>query len=293
MQPETRVKSRGQAYNTLCTVYSAGINRGYSYPYRMVPAHRVTSTHRGLTDTLMVDSVYNNDSITNEDVLEAARKVDADFVIPKDYPGRPHESVEMMEQFLDLYDPRTDHFKPYMVVQPPLAETFKEYEDFYSRFGRLAIGGLKDKSPETQTDEVYEFYEALRASSQIDVSSVDVHGFGLGLSPEMVHFIRTYPHALDSLDVSTPEISIKNNKLPDALWVQTPMALPGGDNRRDLQARYAEATLYLMNYLLSDVVNEEELHEMYGLLEDLPDAGGDEADDGSATTPEGTAPADD
>jgi len=203
--------------NTLCTIYSSGVNRGYSYPYRMVRWEEVTPTHRELALELIVDSGFNNDSTTHEEVLEEAKRVNADYLIPKDYPGKPDESVEMMKQFMDIYDAESDSPKPYMVIQPPLADTFERYSDFYSQFGRLAVGGLKNASPETQTDELYEFWNALQACPEVDETTVEIHGFGLGLSPEVVLFLRTYPHVLDSVDVSTPEQSIKYNQVPDAL----------------------------------------------------------------------------
>lgn len=267
------------ADNTRCQVISAGINKGYSYPYRLLKESELRPSVRDRALELTVDSGYNNDDVSNEDVIEKAVDYNVDYIIPKDYPGRPDETVEMMKQFFDVYSPNQNHPKPYVVVQPPLADTFERHADFYSQFGRFALGGLRDLKPRQQANEIYGFWSAISAYDGIEESAVDIHGFGLGLSPELVLLIRTYPHVLDSIDVSTPERAISNNEIPDGLWDRIPIDLPRGDSRRDLQARYCEATLYMMNYLLGTEVRQNDLYERMGLFDSPQDLKAEVADD--------------
>jgi hypothetical protein len=114
-----------------------------------------------------------------------------------------------------------------------------------------------------QVEELVSFYNALEGIAGVSARSVSIHALGVGLSPEVVHVLRDRPYLLDSLDISTPEMAIKNNQIPDALWKQFPLELPSGTYRRDLQAQYAEATLYMMNYLLGTLVDEDDLIERY------------------------------
>jgi hypothetical protein len=252
------------ADNTKCKVFSAGINKGYDYPYRLVKPSTVRPSVRDRALELILDSGFNNDDVTNEEIIELAQQYNPDYIIPKDYPGRPEETVEMMKQFFDMYDGYNCHARPYVVVQPPYMETFLNHQEFYGQFSRFALGGMRDWGPKKQVAEIVLFNRALRTCPHTDPSSASVHAFGVGPSPTIIMMLRERPHLLDSLDVSTFEQVAKNNRFRDVIGEQVPIILPRGDNRRDLQGLHIKAMLFTVNYALGTKVDEADLYECFG-----------------------------
>ena len=252
------------ADNTICRVFSAGVNKGYSYPYRLVSSQSLRPSVRERSLELIVDSGYHDPDVTNQDVIERAGSYNVDYLIPRDTIGDGDETVEMMKEFFDVFSAAPEcHAKPFAVIQPPYEQTLANHGEFYSQFGHFALGGLRNYGPVQQVEEIVSFYEGLKSLSGVSARSVSIHALGVGLSPEVVHVLRQNPFLLDSLDISTPELAIKNNRIPDSLWEQVGINLPRGTYRRDLQAQYAEATLYMMNYLLGTQVDEEDLYDRY------------------------------
>jgi hypothetical protein len=251
------------ADNTICRVFSAGVNKGYSYPYRLVSSQSLRPSVRERSLELIVDSGYHDGDVTNKQVIERATDYNVDYLIPRDRIGEPDETVEMMREFFETFESMECRAKPFVVIQPPYEQTLADHGEFYSQFGRFALGGLRNYGPVRQVEELVSFHTALDTLSGVSARSVSIHALGVGLSPEIVHVLRDRPYLVDSLDISTPEMAIKNNQLPDALWKQFPLELPSGTYRRDLQAQYAEATLYMMNYLLGTLVDEDDLYERY------------------------------
>lgn len=75
------------ASNTRCRVFAPSYNPRYYYPYRLCKAGKAWDGLRDSAYELMIDSSFNDPTVTNEDVLAAANSLNGDYVFPKDYPG--------------------------------------------------------------------------------------------------------------------------------------------------------------------------------------------------------------
>jgi len=206
---------------------------------------------------LMVDSSYKNRNITNRDVLDNAANFNADYVFPKDYPGEPEETRESLQEFLDLaqqYDGL--HGKPIPIIQPPHADHYREHERFYRHFSHFAVGGLQAYDPLEQISIISELREEVGDNAYL-------HGFGIGTSFPLIKAMRERSPFLDSLDVSTAELAIRNGNIVDKTMEQFTFRTPYGDDSTTVRGQFAKAILVMLNYLLSPLVNSETLEETY------------------------------
>lgn len=246
------------AHNTTARVFAAGVNAAYWYPYKLLPAHEANRPSvRDSCFELIVDSGYTQDELTNKDVIEAAADIGADYLMMKDAPGDQRATHHALEDFIELYNDHVDcAAKPFVVLQPPYREHYQQYEDVYSRFSHFALGGLHQFDPWQQLGAIRQFRDA--AGGQ-----VHVHALGIGTDLEVIRGLRQEPRLIDSLDVSTAETAIKNNKIPDKTWKQTRFYIPTGVSSGDVRARFASAILDMLNFCLSDLVDDEELEGEY------------------------------
>lgn len=79
------------------------------------------------------------------------------------------------------------------------------------------------------------------------------------------------------LDLSTPEMVIRSEKLPDKSWTQRPFAYPTGDESSTVRAQFASAVALQLNYMLgpfcSDDVLDEKFHQSTLAAADSTDDG--------------------
>jgi hypothetical protein len=237
-------------------VYSASYMHQYSYFYKLQHAGQASEAVRDTCFEYIVDSSFQNDDIGNREVLDKACELHADTVIPKDYPGERHRTRESMKEFISMYEPSEMRPDPMIVVQPPHHEEFEQNEEFYSQFSNFALGGLHNFTPEGQVNMIKEFRDVVG-------DYADVHAFGVGTSLTVVQALRNNPNLVDSLDVSTAESAVINNKIPDKKWKQTPFHMPRGLASNDVRSRFSEAILYMLNYVLGPLVDDPDLQEEY------------------------------
>jgi hypothetical protein len=244
--------------NTNVKVFAVSVCDRYFYPYALGHSGYVTDRHRNACYELIVDSDKNNLAVDNADVIEKAIEINADSVIPKDYVSKPYETHESVKEFISLYQESECQAQPYIVLQPPYKDIYTEFKDFYSQFNHFALGGLQSlSSPEMQVQEINRFH-------QVAHNDVTVHGFGVGTSVEIIRTCRNNRDFLDSLDIGTPELSIKNDNIIDAEMEQFDFRVPKGDKSSTIRGQFAEAMLYLLNYVLSPLPNEGFIEEFYG-----------------------------
>lgn len=246
------------ARNTTARVFAAGVNAAYWYPYKLLPAHEANRPSvRDSCFELIVDSGYTQEQLTNKDVIEAAAEIGADYLIMKDRPGDQQATHNALEEFITLYNDHVDcAAKPFVVLQPPYREHYRNHEDVYSRFSHFALGGLHQFDPWQQIGAIRQFREAVG-------SQVYVHALGIGTDLEIIRALRREPRLIDSLDVSTAESAIKNNKIPDKTWKQSRFYIPRGVGSGDVRARFASAILDMLNFCLSDLLDDDEVTEQY------------------------------
>ncbi len=242
--------------NNKCKIWIGGSeNERVDYPYRLVPADKITSRVRNAATELMIDSAINDPSMTNAKVLEKAIEYSAQWVIPKDYQGEIDKTHESVLEFVELVEESNFGGNIMFPIQPPHDEHYKRYEEFYSQVSHLAVGGVKDADPQEQIQAVKDLREVAGPHKFI-------HGLGMGCSMEIMEEAANNPDFLDSMDTSTYERLPKYGKLADKEWKQRKVSLPGGENISSLNGIATELMVYQANYQLTPFVNGDDSEEI-------------------------------
>lgn len=245
------------ADNTRARVFSAGYNPRYYYPYGLQNASNARQSGRDSRYEMIIDSACNDDDVTNEAVIERAAELNADYVVPKDYPGDPIRTAESLLSFVSLYEEHPEcQARPFAVIQPPYVEQYRVYESLYERFSYLALGGLLQYEPAEQVRMIREFREEVGEYTYL-------HAFGVGTHLEMIRALRENPRLIDSLDTSTAETAIAKNSIRDKMWTETPFYIPEGVDSTTVRARFSSAMLYMLNYMLGTRVDDSDLEAEY------------------------------
>lgn len=254
----------------LIDVYVAGDTSWYAWPHRLVNAGDADHVAlRDTCDTLIVDSVYGDDYYPVDDVLDAAHKIHADYVIMSDYPDQPDATIDAYEWFSSHYIDHACNATVIPVAQPASPD-FHQQINFYQRsrltHPLIAIGGLSSATPAEQVT-------ALTRAREIAGSQQAIHGLGLGTSPQVIAAVRQHAtrHGrplIDSLDTSTPERAPSLNKLPDKTWSQHRHLLPEGESSTVVRAGFADAIARMLAYEFSPSCDDD-------VVTDVPDASSD------------------
>lgn len=267
LERELSEQMRIIAHNTNTNVYSASYWPQYRYPYRLAKCNKAWGALRDASYEFMVDSAYQESDVTNLQVIENAIELNPDYIFPKDYPGQPDRTLQSFIEFEELMADRDDlNAMAVPIIQPPHADHLKSNLDFYSNYSKLAVGGLQKYDPMEQIKIILNIREVVG-------SSVELHGFGIGTSFPMIKAMREYPkhEFLNSIDVSTAERAIRNGQIPDKTLTQHTFQTPYGEKSTTVRAQFSKALLIMINYLLSDLVNERTLEEAYYEETGLPD----------------------
>lgn len=177
-------------------LYLSGVDGARVYwPWRMQPVHEASKRHRNACEYYIVDSSIQDESITNEDVLDCAELMDAEAAVLADVWHDVDATVEAILDGLEIYDDHAYEGDILVPLQPPHSECYRQLEgqdiDIY------AIGGVKD-----DTDA-----EKIRAAKDVRAVAgpdVHLHGLGYGATDTIVTAVRNDPTLLDSVDYSTP-----------------------------------------------------------------------------------------
>jgi hypothetical protein len=242
-------------------VYVAGINSRYSWPYRLVAANEARPGVADTSDTLIVDSVIEDPYYAVEDVLDAAHRLDAEYVIGKDWPafadpdGDGVHPLDAYEWTVSRYTKHECDAELIVPLQPPFEpQTIRSLRR--SDVDHFALGGLRDCSGREQVRHI-------RAFREIAGYDVTAHGLGVGTSVELLTALResvaddARRPLLDSLDISTPENAVHTNKLPTKRWEQRRIPLPTGDDSTTVRAGFAEAVARMLEYELTPGCDDE------------------------------------
>lgn len=163
------------------------------WPWRMQPVHEADRRHRDACESYIVDSSFKDDSITNEDVLDAAARLDAEVAVLADvYQDKP-ATVDAVLDGIETCDSHRFDGEIMVPLQPPHGDCYRDLEgqaDIY------AIGGVKDAGDTARI-------EAAREVRGIAGEDVHLHGLGYGTTDAIVAALRDDPALLDSVDYST------------------------------------------------------------------------------------------
>lgn len=244
-------------------VYVAGVNPRYSWPNRLVAANKATQSVVDSAETVIIDSVVTNPFYSNIAILETAHDLGAEYVIGKDWPpavdpcdGRNGiHPVDALDHFMSEYvchDCEADVIVP---VYPPF-DTQKLQGLQKDWITNYALGGMRDMGGAKQVAHIRTFRELVGYD-------VNVHGLGMGTSIDLISALRSSVKEnpdqplLDSLDISTPETAVANNKIPTKHWHQQRVPLPTGTDSTTVRAGFSEAIARMLEYELTPQCDDE------------------------------------
>lgn len=225
-------------------VYCMSINSWWPWRWKLMSWHEARPCVRESCETLIIDSGVTRYG-TPEEVLDAAEKTYADYVVASDITGMedetrpemPDSTMESLAAFMQEADRRACADRVILPLQPPYGEFLDDVLDrwWLDATDYVAIGGL------LTLDDAAERIAALHLVRDRLGDDAKIHALAPGTDPEVIEVIRSNPGLLDSLDVSTPERAVVNGKLPDKTWTQQKVSLPGGTGSSYLNAQYAGA----------------------------------------------------
>ena len=174
------------------------------WPWRMQPVHEASKRHRNACESYIVDSSFNDESITNEDALDTAARMDAEMVVLADVWHDPEATVEAILDGLDLYDDHAYGGRVIAPLQPPHDDCYLALEG--QRIDVFAVGGVKDAGDHARVS-------GAKAVRTVAGSDIHLHGLGFGATDGIVSAVRDDPALLDSIDYSTPVQSVQDGTI--------------------------------------------------------------------------------
>lgn len=233
-------------------VFIASYIPRYWYPYRLQHTGKARPWARNESLELIIDSAIMEEEIGNEETLDKAAQLNADYVIPNDTLHDQQATTEAVREFMALYEDHECRATPLVPLQPPYDEHYRTLEGF----SHYVLGGIALSPPEEQLAEIRRFRE---------VAGYDVyaHGLGLGASLKLIRALRDDSRLLDSFDLSTPEKVIRGEKLPDKTWRQQEFHYPTGEESSTVRAAFAQAVALQLNYMLGPFCTDDLLEDEY------------------------------
>lgn len=198
------------------------------WPWRMEPPKEASLSYRNACEVYVIDSDPQDDSVTNEDALDTAFRLNAEVASLQDVYQDKDGTVDALLEGLAVADDHPFDGTLLLPLQEPYVECYREIGEPAGCW--LGIGGLKDAS-------VGERIDAATALREYVGPGPHIHGFGWGpvdesaVDPfELARHIRAKPVLLDSMDYSTPCRS-------------EPFQLTNGGEYKSITAAYAGARL--------------------------------------------------
>lgn len=198
------------------------------WPWRMQPPCEANDRYRNACEEYIIDSDFNDESVTNEDVLDTAFRLDAEVAALSDVYRDKEATVGALLSGMETYDDHPFDGKLLLPLQEPFVECYEEIGEPPGHI--IGIGGLKDHdglpgihSHDQLVSRRIEAAHALREAVGVDTR---LHGFGWGPDARLAAEIRENPILLDSLDYSSP--------VTNAPWDQT-----AGKDRSSVTAAFA------------------------------------------------------
>lgn len=169
------------------------------WPWRMQPVHEATQSYRNACEKFIIDSSFNREEITNQDVLDKALALDAEYAVLADVYQDKDGTVEAILDGLSLYD---DHAFDGDVIVPLQAPHDQCYRDLEGQgIDYVAVGGLKDAGTRKQISATRSVRDTVGVGTHI-------HGLGFTLASKdgtptgWVSAIHDNPDLIDSIDNS-------------------------------------------------------------------------------------------
>ena len=263
-----------------CKIYAASYNAQYWYPYKLTKAGRSWDALDRSCIEMILDSNVQDESVTNEEVLEEAIDSQPAKVIPKDYVDDPEATRESLIEFEELAADEPKFYADIIpVIQGDHVAHLEKYADFYGKYSYLAIGGMLGIKPIEQVRIIKDIRNHVGNNTYL-------HGFGMGTSLHLIKALRENPKLLDSIDMATAETMVKNGKTTDWTFKQREPEFPMADSTGDVDMRvlpmpygnkksratgaksvvnggFSMSALVMLNFMMTDLVDDDRLEEMF------------------------------
>lgn len=295
-------------------VYCSSVNPAWGWPDKLMSYYEARPGVTDSCETLIIDSGYNRWG-SPEDVLAAAAKTDADYVIATDVTSfedpenRAHNDAMPSpadDGISDWFEAALEGIRRFMIrarelsiedrvilpIQPPYDEFLDacKARGWLSDVEYVSVGGLLG------IDDVEDRIDALHRIRDRLGSDYKIHALAPGRNPEMMIELRENPGLIDSLDNSTPERAPGNDKIPDASGKQTNHFFPRGTHASTLRGRAAALIALETAQMLSPLCNADETFEVLqdddqpnddddGVQASISDWANDETEDTESTSP--------
>lgn len=263
MQEDVKQRIR-VARHAVVDLFLPGGNGRMYWPNRLQPQHEATPSIRRKSLRYILDSGFNDKSdITTQDLLDAVSKYQPDYVIPNDcvrYQDGVDEEKARTEtaaqvgSFLDAVDERSLAANVLVPLQPPYDEHLALLEAEYPRQAKrshFALGGLARAAPADQLAHVRRF----RA---IAGKHAYAHGFGMGVSRQLIEALRADPWLLDSVDASTAQQHAKNGQLAGTARVSVYVGPAAGNQVSTTAGQYIMAEMVDLARMLAPSLTDPE-----------------------------------
>jgi len=214
-------------------------NMRYDYPYKLGKPSYASESVRETAETYIMDSGIGDD-VTNQEVLDLAAKVDADFVVAKDILHDQQQTTENVKTFLDSWDNHHCRATPMIPLQPPHDEHYLDLPDA----GHYLMGGISPGLTQYTTEDVIEFVRTFRERHGIEPY---LHLLGVGANPTLAHWLGSNPDMVDSIDCSTPEQCAINGRVYDISLEQERYQLLNGEHSSRGRRMLAKHLAFLLN----------------------------------------------
>lgn len=275
------------ADTTPIDVYCSSVNPRWGWRWKILSYYEANRPAvRDSCETLIIDSGFNRWG-SPEDVLEAAARMDADYVFATDVTGledpsnRGHnpsmpspDDPGIDNQFdaalrgIELFMERARELdileKVILPIQHPYLDFLEVADDrgWLDEVSYIALGGLK------RVDDVDRRIEALHAVREYVGSDMDIHALAPGTEPRMLRELRDNPGLIDSLDNSTPEKAPASNKVPDASWTQHKHLMPFGDDVSTVRAQFSGSIAVQFAHMISPLCSDRTFEEVVEEMQD-------------------------
>lgn len=211
-------------------------NMAYPYPYKLGKPEHQKPRIRDSCTTWIQDSGIG-DETTNKQVLELAKKYEADFVIPCDELHNQQATTEAVYEFLELYDDSDVRATPLIPLQPPYDKHYKQLPDHAA----YCLGGIAfDYTAREQVEAIHNF-------RSVAGSTPYVHALGVGGSMTVVNALTNQPGLVQSVDCSTPEQAAINGSVIDTQLKQKSIEILTGKGSSAGRYSLAETNAYQLN----------------------------------------------
>lgn len=262
-------------------VYCSSVNPRWGWRWKIVSYYEANRPAvRDSCENLIVDSGFNRWG-SPEDVLEAAARMDADYVFATDVTGMedpdkkghnpempsPEDdgidsqldaAVEGIERFMERAQDLEILDRTILPIQHPYLDFLEIADDkgWLDEVDYIALGGLK------QVEDVDRRIEALHAVREYVGHDMNIHALAPGTEPKLLRELRDNPRLLDSLDNSTPEKAPASNKIPDASWTQSKHLMPFGEDISTVRAQYSGSIAVQFAYMISPLCSDRTFEEV-------------------------------